>query len=380
MLAKWHYTLAVPGSSVRFVPMVAAVVLVIASAPAHADPETKPTADFAPLAELPSSPQRALSVAAAILPGLGLHGAGLYTLGDERGARSLLALEGIGFAMILAGGVPLALSGAARDITWPAVPLLVTGAGLFATSWLADLYGVSGLSAWAVPPASVAPFELEASYAYVRDVHFDYGHFTVLAARLVPGAYFVESAAWIALDADNQRWRLDGRGSIWDSDGRRRTFVELRGAATWHRYGDDGFSSRLAELAVAGRLELAELSSNLRGSYIELSTGAGVEWLRFGLPSGDEDDLSALLLGTFAVGAQLGNGGGLWADLRLFYDHRRDDFAAGLSTRTRGSGFAGHVGAAAHLRRGSWGLVGEAVFGGAHVYRLGISRSIGGRP
>ena len=339
--------------------------------------------------ESPSAATTALATGAAIVPGVLLHGSGLYVAGDTRGASRLLAIEGMGLGLLVAGGVPLGLSGASRRLTWPAVPMVVSGLGLFTVSWLADIYGASGLSEVSGAAPRPAPMEFDLGYAYVRDVHFAYDHFSVASARLRWDRVGIEPTAWIAVGADNQRLRLRSSYRLIGAtptqlldDG---SYLDVAGAATFHRYGDEGFDTRLAELEIAGRLDLLHLSPRLRGSYIELSTGFGLEWFHYqiaGTAPRVQDDVFSLLLGRFSLGMRLGEPGGVFGELELGYDHRRDDFAAGFSTAVSGSGFGGHFGASGELFLGdawpSWGVRTEVWFGGAHVYRLSLVRRLGG--
>jgi len=348
---------------------VAVVVAAIAAAgPVAADDDS--TDEL----QAPSGPRRALGVGAALIPGTIAHGAGLYTIGDREGAARLFTIEAIGLAALVAGSVPLGLTGASRKLIWPTVPLVISGAGLFAVSWLADIYGVTGLSARAAPHLPPRIGELELGYGFVHDPLFAYDHFTTIHARLTVSGIWFQPSGWIAVGADNQRWRLESRAPVWRRPG---ASLSIATAATWHRYGDDGFSSGVAEASVHGRLDLARLSPNLAGAFAELSTGAGIEWLRFDLDDGIESDAVALLLGTFALGARLRLTADTTLETRLLYDHRRDDFAAGFSTRTRGSGFGGHFGGAIDLGFESWALRGEAWVGAARVFRLGVARSFG---
>jgi hypothetical protein len=60
-------------------------------------------------------------------------------------------------------------------------------------------------------------------------------------------------------------------------------------------------------------------------------------------------------------------------EITLYYDHRHDDFAAGLKTPGLGSGVAGHFGAEAHLFVSNhWGVAAEAAVGSAYLTGLSI--------
>jgi len=336
-----------------------------------------------------SAGRRAAATGVALVPGLLVHGSGLYLSGDDEGASRLLITEGIGLGLVAAGGIPLVLTGASRKLAWPTVPLVVSGLGLFTISWLADIYGASGLASWSGAPPQPAPMEIALGYAYVRDVHFDYDHFSVLSAAWRFDRLAFEPSAWLAVGADNQRLRVGTsyrlRGATPHQPSADGSYVDAKVAATWHRYGDDGFDTRLAEIELAGRLDLTRLSPSLRGGFFELSTGLGLEWLHYdigGVDPHDENEAFGLLLGSFAMGMRLGQPGSVFGEVKLAYDHRRDDYAAGFSTWMSGSGFGGHFGAVGELFFGqsasSWGVRAETFFGAAHVFHVGVARRLGG--
>ena len=79
----------------------------------------------------------------------------------------------------------------------------------------------------------------------------------------------------------------------------------------------------------------------------------------------DEDDF---LLATMAFGVRLRGPAASDSEVMLFYDHRHDDYAAGMTINGLGSGVAGHLGL-----RGRWffdgryGISAEGMFGSAIV-------------
>src|SRR6478609_3699467 len=93
--------------------------------------------------ETDSEPARALPTAAAIVPGVVVHGAGHYALGEPETARQLLLMEGVGLGLFVTGGLTLWLSGASRYLVAPAATATIAGFGLFSTSYFADIYGTA---------------------------------------------------------------------------------------------------------------------------------------------------------------------------------------------------------------------------------------------
>src|SRR6185295_16305047 len=89
----------------------------------------------------PSGGRRALSTAAALVPGALVHGSGHFALGESETGGALLAAEGAGLGMVLGGGAVLFLSGASRYLVGPAAVVTILGVGVFGASFGADLYG-----------------------------------------------------------------------------------------------------------------------------------------------------------------------------------------------------------------------------------------------
>ncbi len=327
---------------------------------------------------------RLLPVGAAIVPGLLVHGSGHWVAGDRQVARRLFAMEGIGLGMAAAGGAHLFFTGASRHHSGPPIALIVSGVGLFGISWLADVVGVAG-GAHEAEEAAHPAVEAHAGYGYIDDPRFQYGSFAVAEASAWIGANRIAPSAWIALDDDNQRLRLEatrrfaGDGSARPTgDGSR---VELTLALTHHRYPGEGFAVTTGEVSAGGRLDLARLGGSLAGSFAELSLGLGGEAINYYTP-GAGADLGELLLVRFAYGMLLGRPGRGNGEASLYYDHRRDTFTGGLSPGNGpGSGFAGFFGAQLHLYLDArWGIQARIEQGAARLATAGLLFRLGGTP
>ncbi|HUH03794.1 MAG TPA: hypothetical protein VML75_17485 [Kofleriaceae bacterium] len=344
---------------------VAVVLICVLASAARAQSEPAPEVSE-PQPDV-SRTRRALAVGAALVPGALLHGSGHRVIGEQRTAGRLLALEAAGLGLLMLGAVPLGVSGAASDVSGPAIASMVAGGTVFLAGILADAYGASGLSARAgrAAPVSRARLELEVGYAYVDDPQFEYGSFTVLHAELLLGPARLTPTAWLALDDDNQRVTIDAAYCV--LAGRDDSRLEAVLGITRHLYGTEDFAVTGFEASAAGRLELSRVGPSLRGAFFDLMLGVGVE--RVGYL--DANDWNSQLLGRAAFGVYLGDGGGAAS---VHYDHRRDDFAGGLAL-ARGGGFIGHFGAAAHYRvLGPWSASLMIERGAANVARLGVSR------
>jgi hypothetical protein len=323
-----------------------------------------------------------LPTAAAVGPGFLVHGLGHMVGGDVEGGLGLLAMEGAGLGLFVAGGAPLVSTGASRQLIGPSIGLVMAGFGLFAQSWLADIYGASvGGSGWG-PRLALPAWEAELGYRYIYDPQFAYRHFTVVGASLRSGPWRLSPSGWIALDDDNQRLRLEGawralgpsQGALEAPSG---SFLDLVTALTWHGYGPEGFSVWTGELSGLGRLDLGQWGASLRGSFAEFGLGIGLEGYHYDLPGlAAVEDTASLLLGRFSYGLYLGGGG----ELALYYDHRHDDFAAGLGMRGLGGGPAGHFGVEGLFPVSErWALTLDAQVGSAYIGGLGLRWLEGGR-
>lgn len=325
-----------------------------------------------------SKRRRAAAIGAALVPGAAAHGAGHFVLGEHAAARRLLLAEGIGLGVAAAGGIPLYLTGASRHYTAVPVAMLVSGAGVFLLSWAADVYGATGASGPRAPPTP-SPVELELGYGHVQDPRFDYRSFAVAAARFELGPVELAPLAWIAMDDDNQRLRLEARHVFWRGDDASR--LEVASAATHHRYPDDGFAVSTLEASVGGRLDMARVGASMAGSFADLSLGLGSELTNYYTP-GAGADLGEILLVRFGYGVAFGCPGGVHGEASIYYDHRRDTFTGGISPGTGpGSGFMGLLGTEALVHIGTrWGVRARFEQGAARVLAVGILTRFGDTP
>src|SRR5688572_4496313 len=97
----------------RFGALVVTVAVLTTAAPARGDGERK----------------RGWAVGASILPGVVVHGSGLWVAGDRRGARRLAIAEAIGLGLAALGGLPIGISGGAPE-TMPGLALVIPGGAL----------------------------------------------------------------------------------------------------------------------------------------------------------------------------------------------------------------------------------------------------------
>jgi hypothetical protein len=355
--------------------------------PAREAPEVplsdRETSDDDDSASAPPPPREfrssALGTAAALVPGALVHGSGHFVIGEPKTGLRLLALEGAGFGMLATGFVPIVLSGASRRLVGPAVALTAGGVGLFAISFLADVYGVVAPAGGVGSPLRVAPtLQTALGYRYVYDPVFSYRNFMVQEIDYRTGAWRLHPSAWFALDDTNARlrghvaYRLYGprpRGAPAARDG---SFLDLDAAITRHAFKSERFTTTTGEIAASGRLDMARVGPSLRGSFAEMSVGWAAQAYSYAI-RGTTADLGELLLLRFGYGMYLGFPGSPRGEVAIYYDHRHDGFAAGFKMPGLGSGVIGHFGAEARVFvSNQWGIAAEAAFGSAYVTGLSI--------
>jgi hypothetical protein len=328
----------------------------------------------APPSEVSPAPRATpLSVGALLVPGLVVHGSGHFVAGDARTGRRLLVLEGIGLGTLALGFVPIVLTGASRRLVGVGTALSVSGVGLFAISALADLYGVLAPPGGTGEPSRVAPMvETELGYRYVYNPIFSYRDFVKYGVDYRVQKWRVHPSALFAFDQSVSRVRVpvavrlagpmpNGVPSI---DG---SYLDLEAAGTRHSDVADGFSTLTGEVSIAGRLDMQRVAPSLEGSFAEGALGWALQNDRYAV-MGVSSDVNELLLARFGYGMYVGRLGRMRGEIQLYYDHRHDDFAAGLKVPGIGSGVAGHFGVEGRAYvSDTLGFSVEAVAGSAYV-------------
>jgi len=311
-----------------------------------------------------------------VVPGALVHGAGHYVLGDSETAGKLLMAEGIGLGMVLAGGGGLFVSGASRHTVVPFASMAMFGVGVFASSFLADIYGSAAWDQdepWSTEWSSQARFESELGYRYVTTPQFAYRDFLLQRFELWFWRLRFEPSLWSSFAGDNARYRLElGLRLLGPVPGLRRRlvdFVEIELGGTRHLFAEEFFERRAFEASLRGRWDLAHVGQSLRGAFVEGSLGYARNVTSYNMPGVSvPDDADDFLLATMAFGVRLRGPAARDSEVMLFYDHRHDDYAAGMTIEGLGSGVAGHLGL-----RGRWffderyGISAEGMFGSAIV-------------
>jgi hypothetical protein len=252
------------------------------------------------------------------------------------------------------------------------------GAGVFIISAFADIYGVVAPRGGFGAPSLVAPeLQAELGYRYVYDPVFAYRHFAFYGLDARRGVARFHPSAWFAMDGAASRvraplaFRLVGPrpepSSVTDG-----SYLELEVALTRHADVVDHFITTTGEVSIGGRLDMQRFADSLTGSFAELGVGWAVQRYAYEV-KGASADVGELLLARFGYGMYVGWPGGAHGEVMVYYDHRHDDFAAGLKLPGIPSGPAGHFGiegrfyVSRHL-----GFAGEAAFGSAYVTGLSL--------
>jgi hypothetical protein len=361
--------------------LLALSLLTAASRPAAAEPS--PSASPAPSSSqsrprLISPARRTAAIAAAVVPGFVIHGLGSWIARDRRTAKRLAVVEGGGLAALLAGGLPLFLTYASRRVATPAIPVTLTGAAVFTTSWLADIWSAAGAAAIAGHPRARAPWQVDAGVVWTPDPLFEANTYGRIAGAVALGRLRLAPSMLVAAEDTSQRYGLDAAWRLLGSpatgagiaDGSR---VELRAGLSAHLHAEDNFWLYTPTAALHGRLDGAALAPGLAGAFAEGELGLGLEVT-------DHDAVQAetidLLVGRFGFGAYLGDGRGEWS---VWYNHRRDGLAGGF-VAGRAAGFLGSVGTSADvIVHGPWSATAELELGSNWVASLGV-RFRGGTP
>ena len=234
--------------------------------------------------------------------------------------------EGVGLGLFLTGGLTVFFTGASRYFVAPAASAAIAGFGLFSTSYLVDIYGSAATDQGAVPShlRAQARWETELGYRRIQDPEFAYRDFLVERVSRQLGPLRLSPSGWFSLGGDTARYRLESQ-------------YRLLGSS------DDRRPRDLSSLDA--RYDFARLGPTLRGAFVELGAGYGIGRIDYNLQGLKvPHDIEHLLLGRVGFGVTLRGQSAPGSDVLLYYDHRHDDYVAGLKLSGIPSGIAGHFG------------------------------------
>jgi hypothetical protein len=294
--------------------------------------------------------RRALAVAAAVVPGILVHGAGHWVNGQPCTAKRLIKSEAVSLTALAVGIPTLALTGGSRYLATPAILLTMGGFGIIFAAIGADIYGVTGAARYAGEPTLVRPrWETELGVMRVYNPHFDFNWLVTQSLASNVGRARFSAALDTALDGPHARYRLGSKvrivGALPNAAALDGSYFDLGALVGEQRFLGMGFVTDSIDFVAAGRVDLGRFAPTFRGSFADFS--AGVQFSRtsyriFGMSV--DSDSETMLLGRIGFGAYLGRGKRSGGEAMAYYDHRRDDYAAGIKLPGYGNGMVGHVG------------------------------------
>lgn len=355
MLARWCRALA-----------LASTMLVAGEGRARADA----AAESLPTTPRPlSRTKRVVATSAAILPGLIVRGAGHWAIGERRTAKRLLVLEGVGLGLAALGGLPLGISGGA-DETLPGLVLLFPAAGLLFTTVAADAWGAAGGACIAGTPSPPPALEVAAGYTFVGDPRVPFANLATLDAHAWRGPVRAGASGW--LGDGTWRARFDGgfrlRGPRPGERPDDTSAIDIVVAGAEERRTEQGLRVATGEVGAVARFDLVRIGPTLRGTFATIGMNVGGERIRY--TASGVADTSSLFSGHVGWGFTLGDGRSRALETELYYEHRRDTLAGGLTLHLPYNGFVGYVGAVATGWRGRYGASARVDVGSAYVVSL----------
>ncbi len=337
---------------------LAASTILAASTPAHAEEPPRP-----PRA------RRALAAGAAIFPGVLVRGTGHWLVGERRTAKRLLVLEGLGLGLAALGGIPLGVTGGAEE-TLPGLALLFPAAALLFPTIAADAWGAAGGACIAGTPAPPPALDLAAGYTFVGDPHVPFANLATADVTAWLGPAHARVSGWLG-DGTWQARAVAGWRVLGPRPGERpddTSALDVTVAAAEERRRDQGLRVATAEVGARARLDLARVGPSLRGTFATVGLGLGAERIRYSATGAA--DTSGLVSGHVGWGFALGDGATRALETELYYEHRRDTLAGGLTPPIAYNGFIGYVGAVTTAWSGRTGVSLRVDVGSAYVVSL----------
>lgn len=349
---------------------LASTLLATTAGIAHADdaPEPEPQPEPQPPAR-PTGGKRAVAVGGAILPGVIVHGSGHWLIGEKRTATRLLVLEGVGLGLAAIGGIPIGVTGGAEE-TLPGLGLLVPAVGLLFTSFAADVWGAAGGERIAGTPSPPPAVDVATGWTLVGDPRVPFANLATVDANAWLGPTQLRASGWYGDGTWQARAaagvRIRGpRPGQWRDD---TSALDITVAAAEERRTDAMLRVATGEVGLLARIDLARIGPTLRGTFGTVGMTAGAERVRY--TATGAADTSGLFTGHIGWGFVLGDGRTRALETELFYEHRRDTLAGGLTLHIPFNGFIGYVGAVTTAWRGRFGASARVDVGSAYVFSL----------
>jgi hypothetical protein len=231
--------------------------------------------------------------------------------------------------------------------------LTLGGFGLFLAAYGADIYGVSGAARLgAEPEVRRSRWETELGVIRVYSPLFDFNWLNYERIQANLGRASFSGTLTTAMDGRHEIYRFGASvrlfGALPNVTARDGSYFDLSSAMSEQRFSGLDFVKDSAEVLATGRLDLGRYGATLRGSFAEWSTGVQLSRVSYRIDGlSVPSDVETMLLGRVAFGAYLGRGTRSGSEAQFYYDHRRDDYAAGLQLPGYGNGMVGHFGLSA---------------------------------
>jgi hypothetical protein len=320
-------------------PLLAIFVGLLAAVPLNARAE-EPSA-LAPTAptgvEAEPEPRRGslLAVGASVVPGILVHGAGHFVLGERKAAYRLFAIEGVGLAGIVGGMGVLASVGGSEKLAPLYVPLVVGGLGLFGASFLGDAAGAAhGARPWP-EPRLVDGLTLRTGYVGLFDSKHTFGHMGALSGEWRDGRLVLEGGATLHPRGNYRQYRGLAGWRVWAPAGERVTRLTLFGEVARQAFPGEGFSITTGRAFGELRQNLGAFVPTLQNTWLLGRLGWGIDSLDY-TGAAAADALQFLVAET---------GYGLMAtehvEVELVYRQRKGELPGGLILSDGLAGFAG---------------------------------------
>lgn len=318
----------------------------------------------------PTRGRRVIATAAAILPGVVVRGSGHWLVDDRRTAKRLLVIEGVGLGLAALGGLPLGISGGAEE-TLPGLALLVPATGLLFTSLAADVWGAAGGAGIAGTPAPPSALDASLGYSFVGDPRVPFANLATVDASAWLGPAQLRASGWLG-DSTWQARATAGLRVYGPRPGARRddgdtSALDLAVSVAEERRADQGLRIASGEAAVLAHIDLARIGPTLHGTFATIGMGFGAERVRY--TASGTADTSGLMSARIGWGFVLGDlrGTGRALETEIYYEHRRDTLAGGLTLHIPFNGFIGYVGAVTTAWHGRYGVSARLDAGSAYV-------------
>ena len=314
---------------------------------------------------------RTVATAAAIVPGVVVHGTGHFVAKEPAIGRKLLAVEAIGLGMTFTSLAAVAATGASRRVVAPFAVMAVVGVGLFGLSAISDIYGVVAPRDGFGQPVRAPWLETSVGVRAIHDPQFHYGALVDQSIDARISRVHLRGESMTAPTGGYHRFA--GLAGVRLTRARDGSFLDLETVLSHRAYRFDGFSATTVEVRASSLLDLHRFARTLRGSFAELQLGGAIASYRYTYGGTEGDDLLLLRLG---YGLYLGKR----SEVSIYYDHRRDSIVGGGLVPGIGAGYVGFCGVDGRwFFDPQWGVAFDARMGGAYlagaslVFRQGAS-------